>query len=103
MNSRDRFSAFRGRRSSKLAISISFFALVLFSTVALAFPLALESQGQDQQSASAAPSSSAPLRLGIAGLVHGHVFGFFETYLHSPEIQIVGIAEPDQDLSQRIS
>jgi predicted dehydrogenase len=103
MKSRDRFSICRNWRCSVLATPIFFFALVLFSTVALAFPLALESQGQDQQGASAAPPSSAPLRLGIAGLVHGHVFGFFETYLHSPEIQIVGIAEPDQDLSQRIS
>jgi predicted dehydrogenase len=99
MNSRDRFSACRSRRSSKLPISISFLALFL----ALAFSWATESRGQDQQSSNAMPSSNAPLRLGIAGLVHGHVFGFFETYLHSPEIQIVGIAEPDQDLSQRIS
>ncbi len=39
-----------------------------------------------------------PLRVGIVGLVHGHVFGFLDQSRHSPEIQIVGIAEPDQKL-----
>lgn len=39
-----------------------------------------------------------PLRVGIVGLVHGHVHGFLEHYRHSPEIEIVGIAEPDRQL-----
>jgi predicted dehydrogenase len=39
-----------------------------------------------------------PLRVGIVGLVHGHVHGFLGQSLHSPEIQIVGIAEPDSRL-----
>jgi len=39
-----------------------------------------------------------PLRVGIVGLVHGHVHGFLERYRHSPEIEIVGVAEPDQQL-----
>ena len=39
-----------------------------------------------------------PLRVGIVGLVHGHVHGFLEQSRHSPEIEIVGIAEPDQQL-----
>ncbi len=38
------------------------------------------------------------LRVGIVGLVHGHVHGFLEQSRHSPEIEIVGIAEPDRDL-----
>ena len=42
--------------------------------------------------------SHPPLRVGIVGLVHGHVHGFLAQSLHSPEIQIVGIAEPDQRL-----
>ncbi|MGH9513873.1 MAG: Gfo/Idh/MocA family protein [Terriglobales bacterium] len=41
----------------------------------------------------------APLRVGIVGLVHGHVDGFFRSSLHSPEIQLVGIAEPGRQLS----
>ncbi len=50
------------------------------------------------QTSSAGPE---PLRVGIAGLVHGHVAGFFQRSLHRPEIQIVGIAEPDQQLAAR--
>jgi predicted dehydrogenase len=46
-------------------------------------------------------SGSQPLRVGIAGLVHGHVAGFFQRSLHRPEIQLVGIAESDQQLSAR--
>ena len=44
-----------------------------------------------------------PLRVGIVGLVHGHVQGFFERSLHDPAIEIVGIAEPDQSLFVRYS
>ena len=39
-----------------------------------------------------------PLRVGLVGLVHGHVHGFMGASLHSPEIEIVGIAEPDPNL-----
>lgn len=39
-----------------------------------------------------------PLRVGIVGLVHGHVHGFLDQSRHSPEIEIVGIAEPDRQL-----
>ena len=39
-----------------------------------------------------------PLRVGIVGLVHGHVHGFLQQSLHSPEIKIVGVAEPDKHL-----
>jgi len=46
-------------------------------------------------------SETQPLRVAIAGLVHGHVAGFFERSLHRPEIQLVGIAEPDQQLASR--
>jgi len=44
------------------------------------------------------PLSQSPLRVGIVGLVHGHVHGFLEQYRHSPEIEIVGVAEPDRQL-----
>jgi predicted dehydrogenase len=45
-----------------------------------------------------AAQAKAPLRVGIVGLVHGHVHGFLEQFRHSPEIEIVGVAEPDQQL-----
>ncbi|MGB7283518.1 MAG: Gfo/Idh/MocA family oxidoreductase [Candidatus Acidiferrum sp.] len=44
-------------------------------------------------------SSTAPLRVGIAGLVHGHVGGFLQQNLHRPDLQIVGVAEPDSKLA----
>lgn len=40
----------------------------------------------------------APLRVAIVGLVHGHVHGFLASSLHRPEIEIVGVAEPDAHL-----
>jgi predicted dehydrogenase len=36
--------------------------------------------------------------VGIVGLVHGHVHGFLGQSRHSPEIEIVGVAEPDRQL-----
>ena len=49
------------------------------------------------------PSLSAPLRIGIAGLVHGHVGGFLRQNLHRPDIQLVGVAESDKQLSETIT
>src|SRR5277367_6274863 len=46
----------------------------------------------------AASPDHPPLRVGIVGLVHGHVHGFLGQSLHSPEIEIVGVAEPDAGL-----
>ena len=50
------------------------------------------------QLAFAASPAPAPLRVGIVGLVHGHVHGFLAQSRHSPEIEIVGVAEPDARL-----
>jgi predicted dehydrogenase len=61
--------------------SLSLFSMLFAAT--LAFP---------------APAAQAPLRVGIVGLVHGHVHGFLSQSLHSPEIEIVGVAEPDPRL-----
>jgi len=53
------------------------------------------------QSQSASANDQSPLRVGIVGLVHGHVQGFFEHSLHNPQIEIVGIAESDKALSSK--
>jgi len=47
------------------------------------------------------PPSAPPLRVAVAGLVHGHVQGFFESSLHRPDIRLVGIEEPDRQLASR--
>jgi glucose-fructose oxidoreductase len=46
----------------------------------------------------AAQTSSPTLRVGVVGLVHGHAAGFFTANLKRPDLQIVGIAEPDRRL-----
>ena len=54
---------------------------------------------------SAAPQASAngkPLRLAIAGLVHGHVSGFLNNALRRPQdVQLVGVFDPDAALGKR--
>ena len=42
-----------------------------------------------------------PLRVAVVGLVHQHVLGFLPQLAKHPEIQLVGIEEPDQVLADR--
>jgi glucose-fructose oxidoreductase len=46
-------------------------------------------------------AESEPLRVAIVGLVHGHVEGFFSNSIHRPDIQVVGISDPDRSLFDR--
>jgi len=48
-----------------------------------------------------ASAQTAPVRLAIAGLVHGHVDGFFHAAQGRAEIQIVGVADPDAALRHK--
>jgi len=68
------------------------FLMISMVVLLLAFP------GPHVQSQSGIVSANAPLRVAIAGLVHGHVGGFLNQSLHRSDIQIVGIAEPDQNV-----
>jgi predicted dehydrogenase len=65
---------------------VSIFVFTLFA--------AAHCQGQSMRA-----EAHAPLRVGIVGLVHGHVTGFLQQSLHNPEIELVGIAEPDGQLA----
>jgi predicted dehydrogenase len=49
----------------------------------------------------AGTSNGAPLRVAMAGLVHGHADGFFTRVKDRHDVQIVGIAEPDKELFER--
>ena len=60
--------------------------LVLFTVTAGA----AQSQSPDKK----------PLRVGVAGLVHGHV-GWILRAMQRPDIEVVGIAEPNRELAQR--
>jgi len=66
----------------------SFSSLIL----ALFFLISAGSYGQT------AGALRAPLRVGMVGLVHGHVHGFLDQSRHSSEIEIVGVAETDPQL-----
>src|SRR5258706_3510989 len=46
-------------------------------------------------------SQEAPLRVAIAGLVHGHARGFFNKHLSRKDVQIVGVAEHDAEVRKR--
>ncbi len=42
-----------------------------------------------------------PLRLGMAGLVHGHAGGFLARYRDRKDVELVGVAEPDREVAAR--
>ena len=44
---------------------------------------------------------AAPLRLAIAGLVHGHVSGFLRAAKGRQDVQIVGVFDPDAALRRK--
>jgi predicted dehydrogenase len=50
---------------------------------------------------SAEGADDKPLRLAIAGLVHGHVEGFLRAAKDRPGVAIVGIADPDPALRRK--
>src|SRR5882672_9884941 len=45
----------------------------------------------------------APLRVVLAGLVHGHAFGFFDQFQHRADLRVVGIAEPNRQLAAQFA
>jgi predicted dehydrogenase len=68
----------------------------MFRTPALAAALTL--------AAGFAPAAQAPpppLRLAIAGLVHGHVDGFLKAATARPDVEIVGVYDPDEALRRK--
>ena len=48
-----------------------------------------------------AQNTAAPVRVAVVGLVHGHVAGFLPQLPRHPEIQLVGIEEPDTALASK--
>ncbi len=66
----------------------------VLAALILASPLLIPVSFAQAQSA-----ADPPLRVVVAGLVHGHASGFLEHHQHRPDLQIVGIAEPDKQLS----
>jgi len=46
-------------------------------------------------------ANPAPLRVAIVGLVHGHVGGFLSALPQHPDVELVGITDPDPALAQQ--
>jgi predicted dehydrogenase len=63
----------------------------------IALPLAGARAGFRGQ-ANPATKEEEPLRVAIAGLAHGHAFGFFDQFQKRKDLQVVGIAETDGQL-----
>ena len=82
-------------------ITISAEELVRFKLLLVAVPALMSMLmcsalfGQEQS------TDKPPLRVGIVGLVHGHILGFLNNYKTRHDFQIVGVAEADRELSQR--
>ena len=76
----------------------AFAALVIAACAAPCF-----GQGQIPAPVPYVGPADSPMRVAIAGLAHGHVFGFFQQYLHSPLIRIVGIEEPNHAFALRVA
>src|SRR6266404_3310342 len=59
-----------------------------------------ESRGQTK---TATKAEDQPLRVALAGLVHGHAFGFFDQFQKRTDLQIVGIAEANHQLTEQFA
>src|SRR5216683_4565512 len=55
------------------------------------------------QTKAATKAEEAPLRVALAGLVHGHAFGFFDQFQKRMDLQVVGIAEADRQLAAQFT
>jgi predicted dehydrogenase len=73
------------------------FLSILLRAIALA---SLAASAVEAQAAPSTAQSTPPLRVAIAGLVHGHVGGFLRQNQQRTDIQIVGVAEADKKLSE---
>jgi predicted dehydrogenase len=51
--------------------------------------------------ASVCAPAQTPVRVAIVGLVHGHVAGFLPQLPKHPEVQLVGVSDPDLALRQK--
>src|SRR5260370_41574060 len=77
------------------------FFLVMFSmTLVLLTGASADLRAQTKV---ATEKEKAPLRVALAGLVHGHAFGFFDQFQHRADLQVVGIAEGDRQLAAQFA
>jgi predicted dehydrogenase len=77
----------------RIMLKLLFSRALLIVTLSLLFGTA-DSRGQ----ANPPTKEEAPLRVALAGLVHGHAFGFFDQFQKRADLRVVGIAEVDGQL-----
>src|SRR6267154_3392234 len=75
--------------------------LAVFSMTLVLF--ASSSVNLRAQTKPATEKENAPLRVALAGLVHGHAFGFFGQFQKRMDLQVVGIAEADRQLAAQFT
>src|SRR5260370_31634311 len=73
---------------------------VFFLVIAV---LSAGASADSRRQANIATKQEAPLRVALAGLVHGHASGFFDQFQHRTDLQIVGIAEADRQLAAQFA
>jgi glucose-fructose oxidoreductase len=73
---------------------------VILICAAIFFFMAVDSSAQSKAEMK---KEEAPLRVALAGLVHGHAFGFFDQFQKRTDLQVVGIAEADRQLVAQFS
>src|SRR6202521_3778578 len=80
------------RRNSFLAV----FSMTLVLFASSSVDLRAQTKPADKK-------EEAPLRVALAGLVHGHAFGFFDQFQKRTDLQVVGIAEADRQLTAQFA
>src|SRR6266850_6169206 len=80
------------RRKSATRVALIWAAIFSFATA-----------NARAQATPAAKQDEVPLRVVLAGLVHGHASGFFDQFQHRADLRIVGIAEPNRQLAAQFA
>jgi len=76
------------------------FPVVFLMTIAVLGSANAVSRGRTK---AADKEEEAPVRVVLAGLVHGHAFGFFDQFQKRMDLQVVGIAEADRQLTAQFT
>jgi predicted dehydrogenase len=88
-------------RGAELKLGRKLMPKNIYAQAALTFVafLFLVSSDSRAQSKPETKMDDAPLRVALAGLAHGHAFGFFDQFGKRADLQVVGIAESDSKLA----
>lgn len=74
----------------------TFFRMIFSMTIVLSAGAGVELRAQANP---VRQKTEAPLRVALAGLVHGHASGFFDQFHRRTDVRIVGIAEANRELA----